>query len=255
MWKMRLLRKEIDVITSSIFISFLLFLIIYSLSHIGVYSFMPAIVLSVLIVLFVLVFVYLKHGIITFLLSSAILIISLCFTNVSSVFTLSLLFLTSPFYYYELRGKSLSDTVAEFHLGQIDWQDIMYGILLVLLVLFITYILSLIMKDAGLNDSQKVYDKLVMIPKPLLLIVIILGSISEEIFFRAFMVREVGPFVSAVLFAAAHGFYGSISEMLVVLPIGFIFSYFYFYKKRIYPTIIAHLCFNILMFVVFLVAY
>ena len=72
-------------------------------------------------------------------------------------------------------------------------------IILTFVIISIAVILPLVLRNVGLDDGQKVYEKLIGIPKLLLLIIILIGSVSEEIFFRAFLIEKT-PFRFSSLF-------------------------------------------------------
>ena len=207
-----------------------------------------------------------REGRLVFYCALALVILYSLFYAAMSPFIFPVLFLTAPFYYYrkfggkkegkeKYKGKKATpskkvNALKLLRLDKFEFRDIIYGIGLFILTMAVFAVLSLAITLAGLNDSANVVEKLAGIPLLILVPLVILGSISEEIFFRGFLVREIGPFVSAALFGLGHIVYGSMAEIMVALAIGFIFSYFFYYTKRLYPVIITHLMYNLFMLLI-----
>ena len=244
--------RLITIIVDSVFISFLIALLVFVqvsfiIDYTRIYLFLT--ILSVDTVLFI---TYVKRGVLTFVATSILLFPLFYSIQSSSVLLFPVLFISAPFFYCKTKGISVSKTIDRLRLRKITFEDISLGIALTIGILFTVFLLSPLLQAIGVNDSQKVYEKLASIPMDLLVVAMILGSIGEEIFFRGFLVEEMNnPVIPAILFSIAHLIYGSLAEFIVVIPIGFILSYFYFYERRLYPTILAHLCFNLFMLIIF----
>jgi len=119
------------------------------------------------------------------------------------------------------------------------------GILL-LLMLATSIWMSLILNWLGLNDLNLVSQSLErsMGLLPLFFWIVILRVISEELFFRGFLVPKIGALPSSIVFAAFHAGYGSIAEIAGALVLGYILAKAFQLNKNLYPNIIAHALYN-----------
>ena len=107
-------------------------------------------------------------------------------------------------------------------------------------------IISVMLYTAGLNDLAKVDLVIAQFGIYSLLYLTIVRATAEEIFFRGFLVKQVGVIASTVFFAVLHLGYGSITEVIGALYLGFILAYVFSKNKSIFPNIFAHVFFNIL---------
>ena len=100
--------------------------------------------------------------------------------------------------------------------------------------------------NAGLNDLSKVDLVISQFGLYSLLYLTIVRATAEEIFFRGFLVKRIGVIASTILFAGLHIGYGSVTEIIGALYLGFILAYVFSKNKSIIPNIFAHVFFNIL---------
>ena len=107
-------------------------------------------------------------------------------------------------------------------------------------------IISIMFYNAGLNDLSKVDQVISGFGFSTLLYLVIVRATAEEIFFRGFLVKRIGVIASTIIFAALHFGYGSITEIIGALYLGFILAYVFSKNKSIIPNIFAHVFFNIL---------
>ena len=126
------------------------------------------------------------------------------------------------------------------------WHLIQRTGILLLLMFAVSIWMSLALNWLGLNDLGLVSESLErsMDILPLFFWIVILRVISEEIFFRGFLVTKFGALPSSLIFAAAHFGYGSVAEILGVFVLGYILAKAFQLNKNLYPNIIAHGLYN-----------
>ncbi|MDP3741684.1 MAG: CPBP family intramembrane metalloprotease, partial [Candidatus Micrarchaeota archaeon] len=84
---------------------------------------------------------------------------------------------------------------------------------------------------------------------PLLAIIVAatLGPFAEEVFFRGFLQKYLGVFITAVIFAVLHYGFGSVTEIIGAFTAGLILGYWVKYRNtNLWPAIIAHALYNLL---------
>ena len=121
-----------------------------------------------------------------------------------------------------------------------------YGILIFGIMLIAAIIANLLIHAAGITDQDKVVGIVSALPIYVIIMAFTLGPISEELFFRAFLVPRVGVPVSTIMFALVHAAYGSIAELAGALFLGFVLANAYYFLRDPLPCIIAHALFNLL---------
>lgn len=77
-----------------------------------------------------------------------------------------------------------------------------------------------------------------------LLVIAVFAPISEEVFFRGFLVPRIGIFWSSMLFASLHAGYCSWAELLATFVFGLVAGYVLKKTKSLYPSITAHILLN-----------
>ncbi len=118
-------------------------------------------------------------------------------------------------------------------------------------ILFVGIIISLIAGMVAQKDLLPVEETIQHITQtqPLFLIYLfIVRIVSEEIFFRGFLVPKIGALGSSALFGLLHFAYGSIFEVIGAFVLGLILAYGFKKFKTLYPNIIAHFAYNAFMF-------
>jgi len=79
---------------------------------------------------------------------------------------------------------------------------------------------------------------------PLLFWFITVRVVSEEIFFRGFLVEKIGPVASSAVFALFHLGYGSVTEIVGAFILGLVLAKALQLNKNLYPNIFAHIAYN-----------
>ena len=92
--------------------------------------------------------------------------------------------------------------------------------------------------------------------------IIVFQSISEEIFFRGFLLEKIDSFagknvailITAILFGLAHMSYGKLYPTFMPMLMGVFLGYIVLKTKNLYAAITAHMLFNFASFVFYLFA-
>jgi membrane protease YdiL (CAAX protease family) len=119
-------------------------------------------------------------------------------------------------------------------------------------------VLGIIAIAFDFNDQQLVADKIEGLPLIVLLFAVTAAPVSEELFFRAFLVRGIASFtsplvgivLSSALFGMVHFAYGSVIEVLGAGIIGLILAVVYHKSKSITPCLLIHMLYNFLAIIV-----
>jgi len=125
---------------------------------------------------------------------------------------------------------------------------------LFLLMLAVTIWLSLSMMFFGINDLELV-GKAVSEAKailPLFFWLVLVRVVSEEVFFRGFLVKKIGAVASSAVFALFHIGYGSVAEVIGAFVLGLVLAKAFQLNKNLYPNIFAHIAYNAMAMFVFL---
>ncbi len=145
------------------------------------------------------------------------------------------------------RKRNLKKTLQELGFGKINGLSLLKKSLLLFVALIISsIILSTAFGFFGLNDLNLVAESIKKISPiiPLFLMIVILRVISEEIFFRGFLVEKIGIVASSGVFALFHIGYGSIAEIIGAFALGLILAKAFQLNKNLYPNILAHAAYN-----------
>ncbi|MFA6908206.1 MAG: type II CAAX endopeptidase family protein [Candidatus Micrarchaeia archaeon] len=119
---------------------------------------------------------------------------------------------------------------------------------------------------AGALDTKNVYDKVILLPLPVLVLAFTLAPLCEEMFFRGFLFRKAsewvgrlmpagigmrgglpwaaGALLSSLLFAAMHASYGSYAELAVAFSVGAVLCIGVKKTGSLVPAVLAHAAFN-----------
>ncbi|MFP3950238.1 MAG: CPBP family intramembrane glutamic endopeptidase [Candidatus Micrarchaeia archaeon] len=187
--------------------------------------------------------------------SSAIfLAISIIYFLLMGIVHISTLFLHMSFLSFALfflwpRRKALIRGCGSFP------KRVAFGIGIFFLMLLASFLVNLALHFAGIGDQAKIIDVVSGLPVYLVVIAFTLGPLSEELFFRAFLVPRIGVPVSSLLFSLIHAAYGSVSEFVGAFFLGFVLANAYYYLRDPLPCIIAHAIFNLLSVMLILWVY
>jgi len=140
----------------------------------------------------------------------------------------------------------------------------LWAILSLILIFVLFFVIEYILIALGFNPEElgNIQDLEVFFSPFTLFLLISIQPIAEEIFFRGFLLDKIESFAgkniaivsTAVLFGVAHMTYGKLYPTLFPVIIGLIFGYIVLKTKNLYSSIIAHVIFNVVSFVLFLLA-
>jgi uncharacterized protein len=121
---------------------------------------------------------------------------------------------------------------------------IKHTFLILLLLLFLSYLISFISILFNISDLNLVSEHISKIPFYLIIYLFIVRVFLEEWFFRGFLVKKIGCLLSSALFAIVHIGYGSIVQVIGAFALGFILAKYYEKINNIIPLFLAHLFYN-----------
>lgn len=111
----------------------------------------------------------------------------------------------------------------------------------IFLVLFCLGVAAILL---NFNDQAKVSEKINALPLAVLLFAVIGAPLTEELFFRAFLVPRAGVVLSAIIFGLMHFAYGSVVEVLGAVAIGLVLGASFRFTKSATPCMLAHMIYN-----------
>lgn len=117
------------------------------------------------------------------------------------------------------------------------------GFIMVICVLFALGITAYYL---NFSDQSAVYDKVAELPIYILAFAVLFAPVSEELFFRAFLVPRTGVIISSFLFGIMHFSYGSVVEVIGAAFIGLVLALVYKASKSITPCLAIHLMYNLM---------
>jgi len=165
-----------------------------------------------------------------------------------------LLFIPIAYYYLkadknESEKRKFIKVLEELKLTKINKKILLNALILLFFLLFASISLQQILNIVNLNDLEKVNNLIIQIKGNLLVLVylITVRPIAEEIFFRGFLTQKTGLLFSSIFFALAHMFYYSIAEIIGAFVLGLILAYFYLKTKNLYPNILSHIGYNLII--------
>ena len=166
--------------------------------------------------------------------------------------------LAFPFFYLRaVKNFSWQKTIADLLPKPQNWKKELLGTAKLLALLLLVYVVVFaILTIVGLNDLDKVQSALTEQIKsgwPVLVLTFIVVLFIEELFFRAFLVKRIGVIPSTIVFAAAHFGYGSIAEIIGVLALGLVLSYWYKKNNSLTQNYLAHLFYDLIALALYLV--
>lgn len=169
-------------------------------------------------------------------------------------FLLSLAMFSFPFFFgFEVRGDKLPTILRQLGVrreGVIS--SLLIGVAAVVFVVF-----PLILAEAvlavhfNLEEPGRVAQTAKELPLYILLLSFTFTPVAEEVLFRGFLLPRVGVLVSALLFALAHFYYGSLIEFAASFTAGVVFA-FLRNRNSLLPCIFAHATFNFISVIIIL---
>ncbi len=126
-------------------------------------------------------------------------------------------------------------------------EETKYALSTLFLLFTASLIIGLIFFSIGLSkDASIVRSTLKEIPLSDILIVLVIGSITEEIFFRGYIQKKTNITTASFIFAYFHIIYGSLTEVVGAFFLGLILGYAFEKRKNLYAPTLAHLLYNLI---------
>ncbi len=141
----------------------------------------------------------------------------------STLFIHITLFYTTFYYFFVVRELSIQGFLKEVKLYSFRLDDVAFAVILLLIsYVFIAVVNYAVLEPLGLADLAKVRNVLERLPVYVLVGSVIVAPITEELFFRGLLLRITNIHVSAWFFSMLHFSYGSFSQLVFALFIGYL---------------------------------
>jgi len=125
-------------------------------------------------------------------------------------------------------------------------RNIIYTVAGLAFVFIALLILEAVFSAFELSDQEKIVEKVSTLPWYILIFAIIAAPVSEELFFRAFLVPRIGITVSSIAFGLVHFAYGSMVEIVGAIIIGVILAVVFKSSRSITPCLAIHIIYNLI---------
>ncbi|OYT29546.1 hypothetical protein B6U98_02125, partial [Thermoplasmatales archaeon ex4572_165] len=175
------------------------------------------------------------------------------------------LFVLVPFLWYRLVNKySLKEIFRSIQLKkeQLD-MSFLWGVITAIIALGFVLIIGVILSVSGVADenASNIKDLELLFSLPTILILITFQPIAEEIFFRGFLLDKLQKplgknpaiIVTSLLFGVAHISMGNVIPAIIISVVALVLGYMVVKTKSLMTGIIAHVIFNIISFLLYLI--
>ena len=173
-----------------------------------------------------------------------------------SIILFLILILFPIFYHRAVKGHEWSEVKKEL-IGK--WQgnkkEIIGGLALFGALLIGFLILSVIINVVGFNDLELVEEVIgeELTQNAMVFMLSVLFIVfAEEFFFRAFLVKRTGIWISTILFTLAHTGYGSYAQLFGVFFLGLLLAYWYKKNNSLFQNFVGHLLYNMVAIALYL---
>jgi len=175
-----------------------------------------------------------------------------------------LIFLGVPFIWYLLVNKcSIREMLHRLKLqGEGIDTAFLWGVVITIGMLILVMVIGVLLYQLGVNeeDISNIEDIAGNLSIAAMAFVIVVQSISEEIFFRGFLLEKIDSFAggsmaifgTAILFGLAHMSYGKIYPVVMPIIMGIFLGFVVFKTKNLYSAITAHVLFNFTSFILYI---
>ncbi len=121
------------------------------------------------------------------------------------------------------------------------------ALIFIVALLIASIIVSLVFYQLGMHeDVQRTAEVLKQIPLYQVLIVLLIGSFVEEVFFRGFLQKRTNLWIASILFALSHIIYLSFTQVVGTLALGLLLGYQYEKTGGVYSPILSHTFYNLI---------
>ena len=142
--------------------------------------------------------------------------------------------------------KKISETLGFAKTNVLD--ALTTGLLYAGVMLIISMMIGAAFYSFGMNDDlAKVPEAIKSAGATQIIIVVLMGSIIEEIFFRGYLQRKTNILFASFIFAYFHIIYGSLTELVGAFFLGAVLGVCYDRSKNLFVPTIAHLSYNLIL--------
>ncbi|MCX8199868.1 MAG: CPBP family intramembrane metalloprotease [Candidatus Micrarchaeota archaeon] len=156
----------------------------------------------------------------------------------------SLVMLLTPLYFHMRSGCTFPEALSALGLKGTPVRAFIFAVLSMIPAILLIFLLSQAAYYFGFNDSKNVDRKITELPLYVLLYAVTIGPIAEEVFFRSFLTKHMGPLLANVLFAFAHFSYGSVYEIIGAFGLGIFLYALFRVSGDLKAPIFAHIFIN-----------
>lgn len=195
-----------------------------------------------------------------FVFSIVVLVVSIIFVTQLSLYAAagSLHLAMFSFAMFFIWKKNISETLKSLGVPGDLRKNLKYTLIGLFGIFATLLIVGIAASLLGINDQEKILDKVLDLPLIILVFAFLLAPITEELFFRGMMVQKIlersNPIIaiilSSVVFSLVHFSYESLVEILGVFFIGLILGSIYVKAKSLTPCILIHMIYNLLAIIV-----
>jgi len=125
-------------------------------------------------------------------------------------------------------------------------RDTAIALIFLVALLIASIMVSLVFYQLGMHeDVQKTAEILRKVPLHQVLIILLIGSFVEEVFFRGLIQKRTNLWIASVLFALSHIIYFSFTQLVGTLVLGLLLGYQYEKTGGVYSPILSHTLYNL----------
>lgn len=118
----------------------------------------------------------------------------------------------------------------------------------IIILLCISIAIGMIFYSLGMHqDLAKSTEIIKQLPLHEVIIVLLIGSFVEEIFFRGYIQEKTNILIASFIFGFFHIVYGSISQIVGTFFLGLALGYEYKKTGGVYSPIITHTAYNLIV--------
>lgn len=144
--------------------------------------------------------------------------------------------------------KSVRHLIYKFGFRKVTRNDLFFSIAYLGLLIIVSVLVSSLFYYGGFQeDVEKVSSTLKEINVYGVVLVLIIGSIVEEIFFRGYLQRKTNIWIATFIFAYFHIVYGALSEIVGAFFLGLVLGYAYKKTKNLFVPTLSHLAYNLII--------
>ena len=140
----------------------------------------------------------------------------------------------------------------------------LWAVISVFFMFAASFLIGILVTSLGVKSDEQgnIQDLETYFSPVTMLILLAIQPTAEEIFFRGFLLDKIRSFggdyiaivLTGVLFGLAHMSYGKIYPVIFITLMGFVLAFIVIKTKSLYSAILAHTAFNLISFILYLLA-